>query len=136
MLALLSTYSCNSDEGAQNEEASAIQTRALPTSAEDEAESTASAYGLISQKWGLGEEYIDLDEEGTFEAMLDGKHITGRWGLSSGTDDQKTLELIGKEDDAETNSYHKTYDLITVSYNRLVAIDTEGNKVNFFSEKE
>jgi len=135
MFAVLFTFSCNSDEPAQNDEANSIQTRALPSSTENEAESVASAYGLISQKWGLGEEYIDLDQEGTFEAMLDGKHIKGRWGLSAGTEDQNTLELIGKEDGAETNSYHKTYDLITVSYNRLVAVDSEGNKVNFFSEK-
>ena len=85
----------------------------------------------MPKKWRSGEEYIDLGQEGSFEAMLDGKHIEVRRGLLTSEGDQRTLDLNGK-DGAKTNSFHRTNELITVSYDRLVAVHSEGNNINFF----
>ncbi len=92
--------------------------------------------GFLARRWELGEEYLDLNLEGTFEASLNGKHSKGKWGLSYETDDKKTLKLIGEEDEsAETNDFQQSYELINVSYDRLVAIDPKGNKINFYPEE-
>ena len=135
IVALLSLFSCASDNTSE-ESVEAIKTRAIPnsTSQEDFVGTTESA---ISRKWEFGEDYIDLGNEGSFDAMLDGKHYTGRWGLSNGIDDERTLKLIGKEDaeGAKNESFSKTYELINISYDRLVAVDSEGNRINFFPEE-
>ena len=135
-IATFSVYSCNNDNNANNSnETEEFHTRAAIAET-PETENEESAFGFITQKWELGDEYIDLDKDGTFEAIFDGKHLKGKWGLSTGTDDQKTLELIGEEDEsAEHNKFHRTYELINVSYDRLVAIDSDGNKINFYPEK-
>jgi len=130
------SFSCASDN-TENTADETLKTRALPEN-ENAAESTSAAFAFITQKWELGEEYITFDEEGGFDAVLEGKHIQGRWGLTSGTDDQKMLKLIGKEAAAqsEANTFNKTYELIDLSYERLVAVDADGKKINFFPHKK
>ena len=135
-LGILMAYSCNNNTTEVPEaDASTLQTRALPQNGEEPDSEEDLAYSYIVRKWELGDEYIDLETEGSFEAVLEGKHIQGRWGLSYGTEEKKMLKLIGNEDGAARHSFNKTYELIDVSYERLVAIDAEGNKINFFPEK-
>jgi hypothetical protein len=134
IIAILSLFSCLSDN-ANKDSVEVIKTRALPNStSEEELESTSPS--SLSRKWEFGEEFIDLDKEGAFEAILDGKHYTGKWGLSNGKDDVRTLKLIGKEDveGSKEESFKRSYELINVSYERLVAVDSAGNKINFFPE--
>lgn len=130
------SFSCASDN-AENATDETLKTRALPED-ENAAENTSASFAFITQKWELGEEYITFNEEGDFDAVLEGKHITGRWGLTSGTDDQKMLKLIGKEADSqsEANTFNKTYELVDLSYDRLVAVDADGKKINFFPHKK
>lgn len=46
------------------------------------------------------------------------------------------LKLIGKEQgsDGHTHNFNKSYEIVDLSYERLVVIDTEGNKINLFPE--
>jgi hypothetical protein len=134
-IAILSLFSCVSDN-TNNESVEVIKTRALPNSTSEEDFESASSSSL-TRKWEFGEDFIDLDKEGAFEAMLDGKHYTGKWGLSNDSDNKRTLKLIGQEDveGSKKESFSRTYELINVSYERLVAIDSSGNKINFFPEK-
>lgn len=130
------SFSCTSDNTESTTDET-LKTRALPEN-ENEEESTSASFAFITQKWELGEEYINFDEEGGFDAVLEGKHLKGRWGLTSGTDDQKMLKLIGKEVDSqsEANTFNKTYELVDLSYDRLVAVDADGKKINFFPHKK
>jgi predicted HNH restriction endonuclease len=132
-ITLFSLFSCTSDN-VSNEDA--IKTRALPNSTSDENIENASPTS-ISRKWEFGEDFIDLGNEGSFEAMLDGKHYFGKWGLSNGNNDERTLKLIGQEDleGSTKESFKRTYEIINVSYERMVAIDSAGNKINFFPEE-
>ena len=135
IIAMLSLFSCTS-ENVNNESEESIKTRALPNSNSEESIENASPSSL-TRKWEFGEDYIDLDNEGAFDAMLDGKHYTGKWGLSNGSNDERTLKLIGQEDveGSQKESFKRTYELINVSYERMVAIDSSGNKINFFPEE-
>jgi hypothetical protein len=130
------SFSCVSDNN-ENATDETLKTRALPEN-ENAEESTSASFAFITQKWELGEEYITFNEAGDFDAVLEGIHITGRWGLTSGTDDQKMLKLIGKEADSqsEANTFNKTYELVDLSYDRLVAVDGDGKKINFFPQKK
>lgn len=136
IVTLLMMYSCTNQNETENIDSESLKTRALETNSSAESQE-ASLSAAITRKWEFGTEYIDLNNEGTFEAVLDGKHVKGRWGLTSGTEELRTLKLIGKEDGAEgnANTFNRTYELIDVSYDRLVAVDGEGHKINFFPEK-
>lgn len=130
------SFACTSDNN-ENATEEPLKTRALPED-ENAEDASSAAFAFITQKWELGEEYITFSEEGDFDAVLEGKHIKGRWGLTSGTDDQKMLKLIGKEADSqsEANTFNKTYELVDLSYDRLVAVDADGKKINFFPPKK
>lgn len=133
---LLFMYSCTGQGKTEEASDKILNTRALGKISDiDNSESALSA--AITRKWEFGSEYIDLNEGGAFEAVLDDKHVKGRWGFTSGTDDIKILKLIGKEDGAagNVNTFNRTYELIDVSYDRLVAVDSKGQKINFFPEK-
>jgi hypothetical protein len=134
---ILSLFACNSIEDDKTVVSVSESTRAADTKSMDNEQSDTSGDAL-SRMWLFGDEYIDLAKEGTFEAVLDGKHIEGKWGFSTGTDDKKILELYGEEDsdlDGVAQSFHKKYELISVSYDRLMAVDSEGNTINFLPEK-
>jgi hypothetical protein len=134
---ILSLFACSDTDIKTTVESVNETTRAADTKSMGNEESDTSDDAL-SRKWMFGDEYIDLAKEGTFEAVLDGKHIEGKWGFSTGTDDKKILELFGEEDsdlDGVAQIYHKKYELISVSYERMMAVDTAGNMINFLPEK-
>lgn len=133
-MVICSTFSCASDANSDEEP---LKTRALAES-ENAEESTSASFAFLTQKWELGEEYISFDTDGGFDAVLEGKHIVGRWGLTNGTDEQKTLKLIGKEAESksEANTFNRTYEVVDLSYDRFVAVDADGNKINFLPGKK
>jgi len=135
VLAVLAiTYSCN-NESAEADAATAVEeteesiskTRAKTKTAEDEEESFVLN---LSRKWELGEDFIDLRMNGTFDAILDGQPVQGKWGMTSSTEDTRTLKLVGG---TKEEPFNKTYELINVSFDRLEAVDTDGNRINFFA---
>ena len=136
---VLITYSCGNqspETAVDTVDDSTTKTRALPQNEKvQDGEDASIAY--ITRKWELGEEYIDLDADGSFDAIFEGKHVKGRWGMTAGTDDLRMLKLIGKEEGAtdNANTFNRTYELIDLSYDRLVAVDADGHKISFFPEK-
>lgn len=112
-------------------------TRSAPD-AEAAAESSYFSNASISKKWSFGDDFIDLDENGLFSAMLNGEMIEGKWGFTVGTEEMRILKLEGHAADAETKevTFKESYELINLSFDRMLAVDSKGNKVNFFSEKK
>ncbi|MCH2022178.1 MAG: hypothetical protein MK207_06815 [Saprospiraceae bacterium] len=131
----VSIFACNNNNNQVTLDNVNESTRTAQSKSMNNKQSDITDDGLI-KKWIMGDEYIDLVQTGTFEAVLDGIHIEGKWGLSTGTDDKKILELFGEEDsdlDGVAQSFHKKYELISVSYDRLIAVDAAGNTINFLS---
>ncbi len=129
LFATLFTFSCESDnqQNAQvepNVEDVINSTRAQNMSEEEE------FYFAISRKWELGDEYIDLKSDGTFEAKMEEKEVLGKWGMSSSTQDKQELRLIGLGDNSDFN---RTYEIINISFERLEGIDKDGNRIQFFA---
>lgn len=107
-----------------------FNTRDLPSN-NNEKEDLSFSY--ITRKWVFGEEYLNLNKDGTFEARLNAEHSKGRWGFSSNSQNKKTLKLIGEINykTETTNSFIETYELIDLSYSRLVLINSKGHKISF-----
>lgn len=105
-----------------------------PSGEELNLKSAASpSLNYLIQKWTLQNNYLYLNADGSFEAVLDNQAIGGKWGLSSQTENKKILQLIGNN---QNTNFVKTYELINLSYNKLVVQDKQGNKLLFTPEKQ
>jgi hypothetical protein len=134
LLALLVVFSCNTAiDSNEPLGIDAVHTRTLPSEAATTEKITPRA---LTKKWTLGDDYIDLESDGSFDAIWGRIQYQGKWGLSNDRQGKRTLKLIGRAlaESTKKSSFDRSYELINVSYDRLVAIDTEGNKINFFSE--
>lgn len=134
LLALLVVFSCNTATDSNSPlNIDAVHTRAVQSAA---ATNEAITPSTLEKKWTLGNDYIDLEPDGSFDAVLGQIQYQGKWGLSNDSQGNRTLKLIGHEaaESPKEASFNRSYELIDVSYDRLVAIDTDGNKINFFSE--
>ncbi len=135
-LALLVIFSCNTAIDSNSPlDIVAVHTLTVPSEAATTEKITPSA---LTKKWTLGDDYIDLESDDSFDAFLGRIQYQGKWGLSNDRQGKRTLKLIGYilAESTKKSSFDHSYELINVSYDRLVAIDTEGNKINFSSEKK
>lgn len=96
----------------------------------DMSKEEAEFFFYISRKWELGEEYINMNGNGLFDAMLDGKTVVGKWGMVTSTEDAQVLKLIGTGED---KGYNKTLEIINISLNRLEAMDENGKRIQFLA---
>lgn len=133
LLALLITLSCNT-VSENTTEIDAENTRAISS----EPTMEGFSQGAIVNKWQLGEDYIDLNADGSFQAVFETVEYAGKWGLSNDAEGNRTLRLIGRKvsESPKTESFNKTYELVNVSRERLIAFDDEGNKINFLTEEQ
>ena len=73
---------------------------------EDMTKEEAELFFYISRKWELGEEYINMNGNGLFDAVLDGRTVVGKWGMVASTEDAQVLKLIGtREDEGYNNNF-------------------------------
>ncbi|BDS14534.1 hypothetical protein [Aureispira anguillae] len=89
---------------------------------------------LLSQKWVFEQGYIDLNPLGTFEASINHHDISGKWGFSSEIESKKTLKLVQIDSKTQEVFFNKTYQLISLTHNKLVMLDPTGNIIQLFSK--
>lgn len=91
---------------------------------------------LLSQKWVFEQGYIDLNPLGTFEASINHHDINGKWGFSSEIENKKTLKLVQVDSKNQQVLFNKTYQLVSLSHEKLVILDSTGTIIQLFSKQK